>query len=162
MSTMVLKLVGLCFAALSAGVLARDVSRPYELVVHRDPDTLQCSHLTIRDTQLFRALPDQGYLKSTILKTGEEKIQFIAEDEDRVWARAEAICGEKSTWSFHTLVQGVNSAVQTDQLVMHSARAEPIPLEVSPLITSGDASKRVDLIFFADGCEYDSCLYLHA
>lgn len=131
---------------------AQGVLRPYELTLHRDPESLQCNHLILRDAQPFRALPDEGYLKSKRLETGEERIKFIARDDDRVWALAEALCGAKSTWNFQTLIGGDFAQLEKDELVLRAAQDDPLPLEVEPLETSGDPSKRVDLVFFADGC----------
>lgn len=39
--------------------------------------------------------------------------------------------------------------------------AKPPPLETIPLIISGPITNRVDLVFFSDGCEYPSCLYMY-
>ena len=146
-------------------VLAEDVRRPFELTVLRNPDTHRCTHAALRETQLFRALPDEGYTSSRLLETSEEWLRFTARDEERVWARAEALCGDRSAWDFHTLMHGTaspslqfSSDVDQGQVVLntHQAQEEPLPLEIEPLITSGDSDNRVDLVFFADGCKCSS------
>ncbi|KAI0718188.1 IgA peptidase M64-domain-containing protein [Cerioporus squamosus] len=138
-------------------VLADDVLRPFELIVHRELDTHHCTHVALRGTQLFRALPDEGYTTSRVLEIGQERIQFIAREEERVWARAEALCGDRQAWDFHTLVS-VPPALEksgTGQVVLRPVVGQeledPLPLEVEPLITSGESGNRVDLVFFADG-----------
>ncbi len=138
---------------LTSGFAAGITERPFELIVHRDPDTLKCTHLALRETQHFRGLTDSGYFKSKRLETGEERVQFIAEEEQAVWERAESLCGEKHTWDFHTLIRTTSQALETDQVVLRPVQDNVPQLEISPLITSGDSSNRVDLVFFADGCK---------
>lgn len=47
-----------------------------------------------------------------------------------------------------------------DQVIMRpTSYDDSLPLEIEPLITSGDPSNRVDLVFFADGCKFCSCDY---
>ena len=134
--------------------LAADISeRPYELIVHREPDTQKCTHLALRETQHFRGLSDSGYFKSKRLESGEERIQFIAEEEQAVWERAESFCGEKHTWDFHTLIPTRPQVYGAEQVVLRPVHENVPQLEISPLVTSGDSSNRVDLVFFADGCE---------
>ncbi|EJF60979.1 IgA peptidase M64-domain-containing protein [Dichomitus squalens] len=143
-------LLGLCLYAASAS--AADVTeRPYELIVQRDSDTLKCSHLALHDTQHFRGLPESGYLKSKVLETGEERTQFIAETEEDVWERAESLCGPRETWDFHTLIRSTATPYDASQAVLRPQQSTSPQLEVFPLITSGDSSNRVDLVFFADG-----------
>ncbi|KAI0754585.1 IgA peptidase M64-domain-containing protein [Daedaleopsis nitida] len=147
-------LLGLCIA--SAAAVVEAVSRPYELIVNRIPDTLQCTHLALRETQLFRALPEKGYLNGQILESGEERIQFIAREESHVWAHAESLCGQRETWDFHTLItSSATLATEQAQTVLGLSQHEPIPLDVVPLITSGESGNRVDLVFFADGYTED-------
>ncbi|KAI0754586.1 IgA peptidase M64-domain-containing protein [Daedaleopsis nitida] len=156
---LVIVLVALCFHYTSALTqLDWHVSRPYELIVHRDTDsTHQCTHLALRQTQLFRALPDGGYLKSKVLKSGEERTQFIAWEEDRVWTLAESLCGKRDTWSnFQPLIQSdvrlaATSEAESEQSILRPCSDNALPLKVEPLITSGDSGNRVDLMFFADG-----------
>ncbi|RPD74014.1 hypothetical protein L226DRAFT_535904 [Lentinus tigrinus ALCF2SS1-7] len=141
-------------------VLADDVRRPYELIVLRDTDTLKCTHVALRDTQLFRALPDEGHTTSKFTETpGQERISFIAREEERVWARAEALCGDRHTWDFHTLtlLQSASNSNEAEQIVLRPTYVweDPLPLEVEPLITSGESDNRVDLVFFADGYTFE-------
>lgn len=49
-------------------------------------------------------------------------------------------------WSGAFSEEEINGVLQARQ------GAEPPPLEIRPLIVSGDSSNRVDLIFFGDGC----------
>ena len=141
--------------------LAEDVRQPYELTVIRDAGTLKCMHVALRETQLFRALPDNGYTTTELLETGQDRLHFIARDKESVWARAEDLCGDKYTWDFHTLVHNnillpsrFESDAGKDQAIfkVYQTQEDPISLEVEPLITSGDSENRVDLVFFADGC----------
>ncbi|KAI1786873.1 IgA peptidase M64-domain-containing protein [Ganoderma leucocontextum] len=144
--------IWLVLALCLTSAFAADITeRPYELIVQREPDTLKCTHLALRETQHFRGLTDSGYFKSKLLESGEERIQFVAEAEQAVWERAESLCGEKHTWDFHTLIPAEPQAHETDQVVLRPLQDNAPPLEVFPLITSGDSSNRVDLVFFADG-----------
>ncbi|RPD56113.1 hypothetical protein L226DRAFT_509855 [Lentinus tigrinus ALCF2SS1-7] len=140
------------FAYLLCLTLTVLAERPFELVVHRGPDTLRCTYLALRETQQFRALPEGGYTKTRLLHTGEERIQYISHEEERVWDRAEALCGGRDGWDFPTLLHTIAPpTLSAEQIVFGIAHSETIPLEVEPLITSGDSSNRVDLVFFADG-----------
>lgn len=47
---------------------------------------------------------------------------------------------------------GAFSAGEIDAVLQARQDVEPPPLEIRPLIVSGDSSNRVDLIFFGDGC----------
>ena len=162
MKRALLDIFGLALYAASA--LTADVAeRPYELIIQRDPNTLRCSHLALHETQHFRGLSELGYLKSKVLETGEERIQFIAEEEEIVWERAESFCGPRDTWDFHTLIRSAatshDNADDANQLVLRPQQSTSLPLEVFPLIKSGDSSNRVDLVFFADGCEFHHLLW---
>lgn len=141
---------------LSFSVLAKrnvPTGRPYELSVQRDLEDRRCTHLILQNAQVFRALSDEGYYQHIKTALGEEIIKYIADDEDRVWARAEALCGERSTWDFHALIHRHSDVSPEGQVVMGvEPQEESIPLEIEPLITSGDSNNRVDLVFFADGC----------
>ncbi|KAI0642979.1 IgA peptidase M64-domain-containing protein [Trametes meyenii] len=159
--------------------LSQEILRAYELVLIRDANTqsdhLNCTYLTIRETQRYRGLPDAGYLRSSILHTGEEHIHYIARDVASLWARAENLChGSRNTWGLDStggLIEGgltnqlqiVNIADQTvlypRQMLAQPPRQGPgllpqvfAPGQVEPLFTAaGDPSNRVDLVFFADG-----------
>ncbi|KAI0762010.1 IgA peptidase M64-domain-containing protein [Trametes elegans] len=134
---------------------------PYELVVIRDLSSLRCSHLALKRVPVFRGIPEEGYTTSKRIDTGEERIQYIAHDEDLVWGRAEDLCGARETWNFHVLLQNdYFSVTQAEQVLLHPSgepATSPIsdadvpPFEIEPLITSGNSANRVDLVFFADG-----------
>ncbi|KAI0373796.1 hypothetical protein BV20DRAFT_962379 [Pilatotrama ljubarskyi] len=147
---------------LAVSVLSERTREATELVVIRDPNSLQCNHITIHDVQQFRGLSENGYFRTRIIDTGEERIQYVSHDKDLVWRRAEALCGNRDTWDFHTCIQEQPLTAQIDQQQMvlkpsvpcgctMPAGVEIPPLDVQPLITSGDSSNRVDLMFFADG-----------
>ena len=159
----VLVLLASLICAASSGATG-NTSKLFELVIIREPDTLQCKHLSVRETHQYRGIPREGLFSNRILDTGEERIRFVAHGRDTVWDRAERLCGESHTWGFHVLLQNPELRVSDDigQTVLqpsggvaHSAEADldiP-PLEIFPLVTSGESSNRVDLVFFADGCE---------
>ncbi|KAI0671120.1 IgA peptidase M64-domain-containing protein [Trametes maxima] len=153
---------------------SQEILRAYELVVIRNTNTqseqLNCTYLTIRELQRYRGLSEIGYLKSSILHTGEERTHYIARDAASVWARAENLCGSRSTWGTDTLVKGAQTNQPqvvdfTDQAIQYPLQfpARPLllgpdllpqsfaPGQVEPLFTAGDPSNRVDLVFFADG-----------
>ena len=145
---------------LSSGLAADITEQPFELVVNREPETLKCTHLALRETQHFRGLTDSGYLKSKQLESGEERIQFITKEERAVWERAESLCGERGTWDFHNIVRTAAQGYETGQVVFRPLQDNVPHLEISPLITSGDSSNRVDLVFFADGCKSISLVFV--
>ncbi|CDO72166.1 hypothetical protein BN946_scf184970.g18 [Trametes cinnabarina] len=138
--------------------------RPFELNVIRDPESLQCKHVALREIPRYRGVHDEGYQRSKILDTGEERVQYISFDKDLVWMHAEGLCGRRESWDFHTLLQDETpSGRVSDQIVLQSANipgstahTDIPPLDIEPLITSGDSNNRVDLVFFADGyTEYE-------
>lgn len=47
---------------------------------------------------------------------------------------------------------GAFSEEEIDVVIRARQNTEPPPLEIRPLIVSGDSANRVDLIFFGDGC----------
>ncbi|KAI9064597.1 hypothetical protein FKP32DRAFT_1591227 [Trametes sanguinea] len=150
-------------AWLLTSVLSSAHGRPFELVVIRDPDSLRCNHVALQQIPRFRGLPEEGYFKTKPLDTGEERVQFITRNRALALRRAERLCGPKDTWDFQVLFQdefarseeGNNQVVlQATSPVVHADIHIP-PLEIEPLITSGDSSNRVDLIFFADGYTRD-------
>ena len=134
-----------------------EVLRPYELVIYRESATLRCTYLTLRQTQQFRSLPVDGYTRIRRLHTGEERIQHIVQQENHAWARAEMTCGDRHSWDFPTLLEISDTlSTATDQTVLTPSQSELLPIDAEPLITSGDSSNRVDLVFFADGCALNS------
>ena len=127
----------------------QDVPRPYELTVHRSTDSRQCTYLALRQTQIFRALPTAGHEKRKMLHTGEERFEFIHAQQENVWERAVALCGDPASWDFPTLI---DSSLSLGPGISASSYVDPPELAIEPLITSGDSSNRVDLVFFSDGC----------
>ncbi len=146
-------------ALLVGSVLSTGARQPHELVAIRDPVSQQCRHLALRELAQFRGLSDDGYAARKALDTGEERVQLVHYDKSYLWAYAESLCGKRDSWNFHVIVQVEPLAEQASQIVLQpstisSYRTEVPPLEVEPLITSGDSRNRIDLVFFADGCEY--------
>ncbi|KAI0351405.1 hypothetical protein OH77DRAFT_1429702 [Trametes cingulata] len=150
----------LFLACFVVSALSETTRKATELVVIRDPDSLRCKHVTLHDLQQFRGLSEDGYFRSRIVDTGEERLQYVSHDKDLVWRRAESLCGDRNTWDFQTCIQEGPLAPQGDQVVLRTSTScgcttptgvDIPPLEVQPLITSGDSSNRVDLMFFADG-----------
>ncbi|KAI0718190.1 IgA peptidase M64-domain-containing protein [Cerioporus squamosus] len=147
-----LSLLGYLSCTATVLVASADVLRPYELIVHREPDTLRCTYLSLRDTQRFRALPEGSYTKTKRLHTGQERVQIIASDDLSAWGHAESLCGGRDTWDFPTLLYpNAPTTFPAAQAPLRTDHEEAVPLEIEPLITSGDSSNRVDLVFFADG-----------
>ena len=93
-------------------------------------------------------------MKTTPLPTGEERTQYITADESRAWTHAVQLCGDRANWNFQVLT---DPSVTTLHVVQGAtsvpAQVDPPPLDIEPLITSGDSSNRVDLVFFSDGCK---------
>ncbi|KAH9850218.1 IgA peptidase M64-domain-containing protein [Lenzites betulinus] len=149
----------LLIALLVVSALAESARDDSELVVIRALDgTRRCKHLALRQLH-FRALPSHGYMSSKTLDTGEERLQLVHSSSDLIWERAEELCGKRHTWDFHVLLQDepqVADIQGVDQTILRASalpasRARVPPLQIEPLITSGDSANRVDLMFFADG-----------
>ncbi|KAI0671117.1 IgA peptidase M64-domain-containing protein [Trametes maxima] len=148
-------------ACLLLSVLSGAIQFPSEVVIIRHPDpSPKCEHIALQKTRPFRGLPEEGHYKRRLLETGEEHIRYVTYDEDLAWALAEDMCGKRATWNFQTLItEGLTSRAESlqDQEILRPAfetfgRPSGVPpLELQPLITSGDSTKRVDLVFFADG-----------
>lgn len=101
-----------------------------------------------------------------------EYIQLVSHSQALLWGRAESICGPASTWSFPVYVaepphprilsssfteedreQAVFfGSLEYEQTFLNTV--SPPALELSPLVSSGPSSNRVDLVFFSDGCAY--------
>ncbi|KAI0642983.1 IgA peptidase M64-domain-containing protein [Trametes meyenii] len=145
-------------------ILSGAIQFPSELVIIRRPGpSPKCEHIALRRKQHFRGLPKEGHYKRKTLETGNEHIRYITRDEDLIWALAEDVCGKRSTWDFQALIEersssSTNLEPPQGQEILHSIYEKPfggpsdVPsLEIQPLITSGDSTNRVDLVFFADG-----------
>ncbi|KAI8986267.1 IgA peptidase M64-domain-containing protein [Trametes punicea] len=134
----------------------------YELDVIRNSTSLQCKHLALQKIPQFRGVQEDGYFRvKQPLGTGEERIQYVAHHKALVWTRAESLCGLRDSWDFPALVQQEgNLGEDLGQVFLQSpgslaggslVNGDTPPLEVLPLIASGDSSNRVNLVFFADG-----------
>ena len=146
--------VGLTAALSAVSAFAGDVSAPYELIVNRNSDSHQCIHLALRRVQLFRGLKEEGFLKTTPLPTGEERTRYITAHESQAWAYATHLCGDRANWNFQVLTDSSVATLHAGQgATSVPAQVDPPPLDIEPLITSGDSSNRVDLVFFSDGCK---------
>ncbi|KAH9932711.1 IgA peptidase M64-domain-containing protein [Epithele typhae] len=141
-------LLALALGLTAFTVAAEPTARPFEVVVNRDPRSGRCTFLKLTDTQPYRGLPREGLVKRKALPTGEEGLQFITPDETRGWEFAERTCGDRRGWDFHV---HVGADLQGALGAQYGRRVDPPPLDVEPLITSGDADNRVDLVFFSDG-----------
>ncbi|KAL1946047.1 hypothetical protein VTO73DRAFT_15174 [Trametes versicolor] len=143
-------------ASLVVSVLSTGVRHPHELVTILDPISQQCRHVALRELAQFRGLSDDGYAARKTIDTGEERAQLVHYDQNYLWTYAESLCGKRDSWDFHYIVPEEPLTEQASQIVLQPStssayRVEVPPLEVEPLITSGDSKNRVDLVFFADG-----------
>lgn len=151
--TLALSLSGLA-ASLGA---SRSAGRPLELIFLRGKDGT-CDVLTVRQTQKVRGLR-AGEVHSTRLQTqlgGGERVSFVSYDERALWAAARADCSNTVAPIYadgpteQSALTGVGTPAYSDNF---GGRAPP--LQVEPLIQSGDSSNRIDLVFFADGYTAD-------
>ena len=131
---------------------ALNTPHPFELTVNRNPETLRCTSLELRQTQLFRSLPEGGYWKNGTIATGEDRFQSITASKDDAWKRANALCGNPPTWEFQILLDDTSSSHVAGSVEKLASQNEAPILDIEPLITSGDSRNRVDLVFFSDGC----------
>lgn len=150
------------------------LQRPFLLEVHRDHVSHKCSFLSMHETQPHKSLLDnragfvleEGNVYSGVgaPMSDEKYLQFYAHDVELLWAKAEALCGSQPTWSFPAYVAARSrnprtresqAAFQTEieQPILSSTLPKPPQLEIIPLITTGDSSNRIDMVFFSDGCE---------
>lgn len=150
-------LVPLLFALTGLGQLEHArTNRPLELIFVRS-DEGTCGIITSRHTQHLRGLK-AGAVHATRLPTqsGHQRVSLIAYDERSLWNAAQTECGD--IFSHESLFSDVPSdqGVLTMPPSMHSENFEgqAPPLQVEPLIQSGDSSNRVDLVFFSDGCRF--------
>ncbi|KAI0630008.1 IgA peptidase M64-domain-containing protein [Trametes polyzona] len=148
--------VFLGLACLFACALSCNAVQPHHLLVIRDTGTQQCKHLAIKELPQYRGLSSNGMIKSRILPTGEEQVQYIHHDRHVLWQYAETMCGDRDAWPSRVLDDHPFEAT-TGQTVLQCGHTSPLegadvpPLEVEPLIISGPSGNRVDLVFFADG-----------
>lgn len=157
--------------------------RPFVLEVHRDNVSHRCSFLSMQETQLHKSLldnrnglvvSDEGmvYNGDGVPTSNERYLQFYSHDGGLLWEKAESLCGSKSTWTFPTHIatprrstfsEGGQETFQTgvENPISSSSLPKPPVLEIIPLITSGESSNRIDMVFFSDGCEQSALLCLH-
>jgi hypothetical protein len=146
-------------ATISAESGPSSTSRPLELIVLRG-DNADCDMVTLRDTQHVRGIQGgQVYTSRVPILETQEKISLIAYDEDSLWYAAGEECGAtfvEKLRSASTVWDGLAQNILTvpTRLPLYGSNAweQAPPLEVVPLIKSGDSSNRVDLVFFSDGC----------
>lgn len=124
------------------------INKPSELVLLRD-NSLSCQILAVRETQLLRGTAPNA-VHSTRLPTvdGEERLSFVSYDVTAIWNKARAMCKNdipQQRWTEAT--DGLQHVLATTPY-----RKAP-HLQISPLVVSGPSDNRVDLVFFADGCE---------
>ncbi|GJE91909.1 IgA peptidase M64-domain-containing protein [Phanerochaete sordida] len=137
----------------------RATDRPLELILLRDNEGI-CNVLTLRDTQKVRGL-QAGSVHTNRLQThaqpqsGEERVSLVSYDERALWAAAQAECSNT------VIPEHAGQVLQQDALTApHATYSDSFggsapPLQIEPLIQSGDSSNRVDLVFFADGYTAD-------
>lgn len=159
--------VAACLFLLAASVLAspvepaRRIEQPVELIVLRDRDQT-CNVLTLRHTQHIRGLhPGSVHTERLPANDGQERVSFIAEDEELLWSAALQDCTKglkqacQGAWGSKDIPdQSILSSVQ--ELSQCAFDKAPPPLVIKPLIQSGPSTNRVDLVFFSDGCMQQS------
>lgn len=155
--------VAACLFLLAATVLANPVEpaprieQPVELILLRDRDQT-CNVLALRHTQHIRGLhPGLVHTERLPANNGQERVSFIAEDEELLWSAALQDCAKglnqtcQGAWgSKNVPEQSIMSSSQ--ELSQCAFDKTPPPLVIKPLIQSGPSTNRVDLVFFSDGC----------
>lgn len=145
------------------------VARPFELLIYRNPETLACSHVSVRETQVFMNLPHEGYLDAFVTEHGDEKIQFIHSDVDFLHHEISSLCGEEYPRDHYDGVLSSLSQTSDEQVVLgnggpgssinRNAHLD-LDVEIHELVRSGPSDNRVDLVFFSDGCMFHLVLTL--
>ena len=138
---------------------------PFELLVYREPETLECSHVSIRETQLFRNMPEEGYIDSLITEHGDEKIRFIHHDPSLLRREVQSLCRDETPWNHREEPSFMGGQTVLTRAAsghnMHSSLNSALELEIRELIRSGPSDNRVDLVFFSDGCTLFDILSWH-
>lgn len=152
--------------------------RPFELEIHRERSqtaSSPCLLLSLRETQQHKKLAhsQQDYILESRRLFHEhvpsqpdlEYVRLYSYSVDVLRSSASSLCGHPSTWSFPALGEAEERLAQLsysveleeDQVVLPATvstklRVPSPPLQITPLISSGSSSNRVDLVFFSDGC----------
>ncbi|CCM05737.1 uncharacterized protein FIBRA_07969 [Fibroporia radiculosa] len=138
--------------------------QPFELLIHRDLETLRCTFISLHQTQTFRGLSDTGYAHVEPLDPTSEVLRFINHEPRQLREQIHSLCGDTIDPPANVpFILGddvlLNTQLDNAQEVFASPQSSngrmnavaPPPLHVEPLITSGPSDNRVDLVFFADG-----------
>ncbi|PCH40428.1 hypothetical protein WOLCODRAFT_150474 [Wolfiporia cocos MD-104 SS10] len=91
-----------------------------------------------------------------------ERLTLTEEYPENLWPRLVSICGDAGSWNFTLLcddnipsLAGTTGPAGQEVLTVPDKCTRPAevhpPLDIQPLVTSGDSSNRVDLVFFGDG-----------
>ncbi|EMD39663.1 hypothetical protein CERSUDRAFT_111969 [Gelatoporia subvermispora B] len=147
----------LVWGALGASVSQPD-NRPFELTIYRHPRSLGCSYATLRQTQIYRGILDDGHTESLVTHSGDERLRFISHDLEGLRLRARSLChipdanaGDQKEKVLAVTAGDSHAHLTLPDTLRNLAALEYPPLQVEPLITSGSSENRVDLVFFADG-----------
>ena len=141
-----------------ASLIDSPTPRPFELSLQRDIATESCTYLSLRTVQPYRDV-----LTSTLLEIhppddaqdhSAERLVIIAADLHTAWARAEQACS-----IIHSVPASHDLAFPAMQAPLARTLPPPPPMQILPLVVSGNSSNRVDLVFFSDGCNICSSFY---
>jgi len=145
------------------------IPQHYEAYIINNLETGTCVYVSFGTTQahkeLTRAL-GRGDLSHTERSTFDsgggrgagklERIRVFSNDTRVLREHSAALCDRgdhKRTFPVYDTLprEGVISCGTT---INDAAKGDVPPLEIRPILHSGDPSNRVDLIFFSDGCEF--------
>ena len=156
-----LSIVALAFSVLGSVAAHGAHTRPWELVLRTDALNGLCELVSFRSAQINKDLLRQKVIKEVTPvpaphpETSRNAIlRVVSHDVHFLLSQAQSHCLNDLSVSFPGLVHP-SIQVPFSRDAIPNARVLDIdlpPLELIPLITSGPASNRVDLAFFADGC----------
>ncbi|KIJ54835.1 hypothetical protein M422DRAFT_24726 [Sphaerobolus stellatus SS14] len=134
----------------------------FQLTVLRNLTTEECTPASFGQTQQHRLLSvtgDEVIVEQRIFEDRAGPYGFIkvfGHEEEKMWDKAEELCSSALRRFGHET--GLNYSDHSNQapLQVHPGPSSgplpsPPPLEVIPLLVTGQSGNRVDFVFFADG-----------
>lgn len=124
------------------------------VVVH---DARGCASVRLRAIGTYKGLRPGHIEVEELEEPHRTRAHALQGDEEMLWEAARGICGADASWDFPVLREAPGAALvatgaQTPLMVQGAVYP---PLEVAPLFEDrvGPSENRVDMMFFADGCE---------
>ncbi|TDL28252.1 hypothetical protein BD410DRAFT_782226 [Rickenella mellea] len=168
-------------SVLALSVSSHTLRHPYELEIHYEGAPLsspKCRSLSFRETQLHKKLKHMEVVESFgKVQYGHGNssqvnyLQSISHDKSLLWSQALTMCGDQETWAFPVFDSIENNHAVTSSnagqaIMSHKLLKDPDvlppPLQITPLVSTGHSSNRVDLVFFSDGyTEEEHVQFIH-